>query len=112
MAGIKKWTEVPAKHREVLEWWLRAYRWFNRRHPSGSRKITVYTNPKRSGLKWGGLDLYWASGMSRYGIWSIGGAYTQHYIDYYILKNAPIKDPPLTRPRKPAGYDDWLARLR
>lgn len=110
--ATKKWAGVPEKHRKVLEWWLQAFRWFNREYPSRLKKITVYTNPKRSGLKWGGLDIFWASGMSRYGIWSIGGLYSQAYIDYFILKNAPIKNPPSTRPRKPAGYDDWFAKFK
>ena len=111
--GLARWSDVPARYRQELSWWLRAYQWFNKRHPDMARPIRVFAIPgKRYGFSWGTgsgkLEKKWVPGMSSYGIWSTGGLYTQAYVDYYILKNAPVANPPVKRPRKPAGYDDWL----
>lgn len=110
--AVQAWKNVPEKHRKVLEWWYQAYKWFNKKYPAMKAKLgKPYDNGRKAGFKWGSLDVDYVYGMSSYGVWSIGGLYTQSYIDYFLLKNAPIKNPPSKRPRKPAGYDDWLARF-
>ena len=109
-----KWSTVPDKYRKQLEWWYKAYQWFNRKYPSRALKLSTYAVVgKRYGFTWGSssgkLSTFWSPGI---GLWGLGGLYTQHYIDYYLLKNAPLKNPPSTRPRKPAGYDTWLAKFK
>ncbi len=108
-----KWSDVPAKYRQELGWWLRAFLWFNKKHRSMAHPVKMLSvTGKRYGFTWGSgsgrLEKYWSPGMSRYGIWSTGGLYTQAYVDYYILRNAPIANPPVKRPRKPTGYDAWF----
>jgi len=115
IAGLARWSAVPAKYRRQLSWWLRAFQWFNKRHRDMAHPIKVFAiSGHRYGFSWGStsgrLEMYWVPSLSRYGIWSIGGLYTQAYVDYYILKNAPIANTPLKRPRKPSGYDEWLKR--
>jgi hypothetical protein len=93
---------------KALDWWYKAFNWFNKTYRKRALPLKKYTSPKGSpGIKWGNLQMLVVKGL---GLTSTGGLYTQHYIDYYILKNAPISNPPVKRPRKPVGYDEWLER--
>lgn len=113
---------MPKMHwKEQLEWWKAAYDWWD-------KEITPTANSRKGGrsikMQWEGetrlvssvqkennhfapLSLSkWIGG--NYDIFVVGGSYWQNYIDRYILKNAPIPNPPLLRVERIAGYDEWV----
>jgi len=90
------------KDEDAVDWWRKAFKWYNKKYPKRALPLKEIEN----GIKWGDLKLY----VGKLGLTAIGGLYTQHYVDYYILKNAPISNPPNKRPQKPSGYDRWLEK--
>ncbi|GAF80269.1 unnamed protein product, partial [marine sediment metagenome] len=79
--------------------------------PKLAQKIGPAKGKSGIGFTWGALKLGYAPGVGSY---ATGGSYVQAYVEYYILKNAPIKNPPAKRLtlRKPSGYSEWLARMQ
>lgn len=119
---------MPKMHwKDQLEWWKKAYDWWDE-HVVPTAKASKGGHAVKMVWQGEGDKLRLVSSVQRekdhfspltlskyirgnHYIFVVGGSYWQNYIDRYILKNAPIPNPPCKRPRCIAGYDEWVAEI-
>lgn len=107
-----------------LEWWKQAYDWWdqniapNAKSSKGGRpfqmewegegdKLKLVSQRDKENNHFAPLTLSKYI-RGNYDVFVVGGSYWQHYIDRFILKHAPIPNPPCKRPRQITGYDEWV----